>query len=458
VIWGPLLARVSPAWVALVVIVVVLLAVGWWRLSRREVVARRLMLRRLGKGWPVLAHECGLSLSGWSARAQTRREQVEVVFPFWINTWGHPFGFTARFALLPGQTVETWQAAAERLAAAWCAIRCLVRQDSPGTVTVTALQLDPLAAPVPLPAAEQPGGLLAVPLGLREDGRPWVVDLSATPHWLVVGATGSGKSTLLNALVCALATRPVALVGVDFKGGVELAPYGPRLSRLAVDRTEALPVLRALVRLVEDRRSLLRDAGARSIWDLAAQLRPIPVVLVVDEVAELFLDAGTGRAESQEIAGCSAAVLRLAQQGRALGVLWWSAASGSLATWARVSPPSGRSCRVGCACGSMTPKQHGCACRTSPLTRSTPPNALTPRGPGWRWCPTSSRAGRWLGGSPSTSNTPAPLPSRPRACKCRGSSSSPLPAPRGRAGTLPELPPDIAALLSKDLSAGRADG
>ncbi len=319
-IWGPLLARVSPAWVALVVIVVVLLAVGWWRLSRREVVARRLMLRRLGKGWPVLAHECGLSLSGWSARAQTRREQVEVVFPFWINTWGHPFGFTARFALLPGQTVETWQAAAERLAAAWCAIRCLVRQDSPGTVTVTALQLDPLAAPVPLPAAEQPGGLLAVPLGLREDGRPWVVDLSATPHWLVVGATGSGKSTLLNALVCALATRPVALVGVDFKGGVELAPYGPRLSRLAVDRTEALPVLRALVRLVEDRRSLLRDAGARSIWDLAAQLRPIPVVLVVDEVAELFLDAGTGRAESQEIAGCSAAVLRLAQQGRALGV------------------------------------------------------------------------------------------------------------------------------------------
>lgn len=47
-IWGPLLARVSPAWVALILSFVVLLGLGWWRLSRREFVARRLMLRRLG--------------------------------------------------------------------------------------------------------------------------------------------------------------------------------------------------------------------------------------------------------------------------------------------------------------------------------------------------------------------------------------------------------------------------
>ncbi len=455
-IWGPLLARVSPAWVALVVTVLVLLALGWWRLSRREMVARKLMLRRLGKGWPVLAHECGLSLSGWSARAQTRREQVEVVFPFWINTWGHPFGFTARFALLPGQTVDTWQAAAERLAAAWGAIRCLIRQDDPGTVTVTALQLDPLAAPVPLPAAEQHAGLLAAPLGLRQDGRPWVVDLSTTPHWLVVGATGSGKSTLLNALVCALATRAVALVGIDFKGGVELAPYAPRLSRLAVDRTEALPVLRALVRLVEDRRNLLRDAGARSIWDLPAQLQPVPVVLVVDEVAELFLDAGTGRAESQEIAGCSAAVLRLAQQGRALGVhlvVCGQRVSGDLGkgVTALRAQLSGRVClRVN------DPETARMCLSDVTIDAVHAAERLDPTRPGL--AVVSDVESGWSVARGFAVDLEHARSIAQQTSGLRVPWEQLVPAPRGRASTLPDLPPDIAALLTKDLSAGRPDG
>lgn len=317
--WHYLATHVPVVWLVLGPCMLVLLLVGTAWLSSTGWAQRRLSGRRMSRQWPVLAHECGLTLSGWSARTSTGSADVEVIVPFWISTIGHRFGFVARFALLAGQTVEGWQQAGERIAVGWGAHRVLIRQDTARSVAVTALIVDPLAQPVPLDLTPMPG-VLAVPVGCRDDGSPWVLDLAAVPHWLVVGATGSGKSTLLNALVCSLAPRPVALVGIDFKGGVELAPYAPRLSRLAVDRAEALPLLRALVRLADDRRTLLRECGARSVWDLDDTLRPVPVVLVVDEVAELFLDGGTGRAETSEIAGCSSAILRLAQQGRALGI------------------------------------------------------------------------------------------------------------------------------------------
>ena len=54
------------------------------------------------------------------------------------------------------------------------------------------------------------------------------------PHELILGATQSGKSVYLRNLLCGLARQPVALVGIDCKWGVELAPFAPRLSALAV--------------------------------------------------------------------------------------------------------------------------------------------------------------------------------------------------------------------------------
>jgi S-DNA-T family DNA segregation ATPase FtsK/SpoIIIE len=47
--------------------------------------------------------------------------------------------------------------------------------------------------------------------------------------------------------------------------------------------------------------------------------RPVPLVLLVDEIAELFLTSG-GKAEKEEAAACGVSLLRIAQLGRALGV------------------------------------------------------------------------------------------------------------------------------------------
>jgi hypothetical protein len=87
---------------------------------------------------------------------------------------------------------------------------------------------------------------------------------------------------------------------------------------LATTRAECGGLLDDLVRLLADRMRLCRTHGARNIWRLPDALRPVPVVVLVDEVAELFLMAD--KSEKDEIARTGTALLRVAQLGRAFGV------------------------------------------------------------------------------------------------------------------------------------------
>ncbi len=145
-----------------------------------------------------------------------------------------------------------------------------------------------------------------------------MIDFRVVPHWLNAGATQSGKSNLANAIITGLAPQPVALVGFDLKGGVEFTPYAPRLSALATTRTESVALLDDLDRLLADRMRTCRDHGARNIWRLPDVIRPVPVVVLVDEVAELFLIAD--KSEKEQVSRTATGLLRVAQLGRAFGV------------------------------------------------------------------------------------------------------------------------------------------
>nr|WP_312891632.1 FtsK/SpoIIIE domain-containing protein [Nonomuraea muscovyensis] len=160
--------------------------------------------------------------------------------------------------------------------------------------------------------------MLRVRVGVLDTGSPWVLDFTPVPHWLNTGATQSGKSTLVNALITGLASQPVTLVGFDLKGGVELTPYSKRLTALATERAECGHLLNDLMTEVKRRMALCRDHKVRNIWRLPETLRPVPVVVLVDEVAELFLMAHKG--EKDEVAQTATQLLRLAQLGRAFGV------------------------------------------------------------------------------------------------------------------------------------------
>ncbi|WP_406347152.1 FtsK/SpoIIIE domain-containing protein [Streptomyces sp. NBC_00648] len=225
-------------------------------------------------------------------------------------------GLTVIVRLHPGQTPATYMKAADALMHAWRVHAVRVTSPERGRVLLTATASDPLERPG---LATAPAQLLSALIGALESGGAWVMDLRLVPHWLITGATRSGKSTLLARLITQLAPQSVALVGIDCKGGMELGLFSPRLSALTTCRREAVAVLAALVTDMQERMLICRAAGVRSIWELPDKLRPVLVVVIVDELAELYLSDGT-RQSKAEAEQCSTLLLRIAQLGAALGM------------------------------------------------------------------------------------------------------------------------------------------
>ncbi|MFI7708627.1 FtsK/SpoIIIE domain-containing protein [Nonomuraea sp. NPDC049480] len=258
----------------------------------------------------------GMIASTGIVRVKRRFQRIAVdTKPFmWLPTPTR-HGWRVTLHTLEGQTPGDYADAAERLAHSWGVHAIRASSPRPGRVVLMATMRDPLVKVDHLPASTD---LLKVTVGRLENGTPWTIDFRTVPHWLNAGATQSGKSNLANALIVGLAPQPVALVGFDLKGGVEFTPYSPRLSALATSRAETVTLLDDLVGLMVDRMGLCRQAGARNIWQLPPGIRPTPIVVLVDELAELYLMAD--KSEKDEIAKTSTALLRVAQLGRAFGI------------------------------------------------------------------------------------------------------------------------------------------
>ncbi|GHC52389.1 conjugal transfer protein TraS [Streptomyces cinnamoneus] len=298
----------------------------WYWLSVGAVVA----LGRVLITYRSVMEACGLTerptrLRLWVAKV-ARREPSRMV-PRLRRVRITRTGLILRIRMQPGQEVHDFAVATERLRHAWFAHGVHVRAHKPGWLEVRLIAYDVLHH-VAMPR-EATGSLLRVPVALRSDGRPHMRDFRKTPHELVVGATESGKSVYLRGLIKELAPQPVALVGIDCKWGVELSPFAPRMSALACTPEEAALLLDALVEEMTDRYELIRAAQrlgsdtpleeiTSDIWGLPEALRPIPLVLIVDEVAELFLVATA--ADEKRRDHMVTQVIRLAQLCRAVGM------------------------------------------------------------------------------------------------------------------------------------------
>jgi S-DNA-T family DNA segregation ATPase FtsK/SpoIIIE len=245
-----------------------------------------------------------------TSKRRVRRVDIEHAPRLGIPRPG-PLGWRVRVRLLDGQVPDHYSKACEQIAHAWRVHAVRVTGTAPGRVWLTAVRTDPLVSVAAVPETSE---LLTVTPGLLETGKPWVIDFRTVPHWLNAGATQSGKSNLANAIIKGLAPQPVALVGFDLKGGVEFTPYAPRMSALATTRNECGQLLDDLVRVLVDRMRVCREHGARNIWRLPEALRPVPVVVLVDEVAELFLMAD--KSEKDEIARFGWTLVRSSKEAR----------------------------------------------------------------------------------------------------------------------------------------------
>ncbi|MFF6808805.1 FtsK/SpoIIIE domain-containing protein [Streptomyces sp. NPDC012403] len=294
----------------------------WWLVGFPAVALRVLTSYR------ATMDACGLTVPASAIRRATARVvgwQAAPVPPRHSLPWPTGSGLVMRLRLAAGQAPEDFIASADRLRHAWGAHVVHVRSTKPGRLELRLVGWDVLAEVRPA-RRRQTTGPLRLPLALREDGAWHVRDFRTVPHELILGATQSGKSVYLRNLLCGLARQPVVLVGIDCKWGVELAPFAPRLSALADQPDRANDLLDALLEEMEARFRLIGflsvagpDAVLTSdVWGLPEAVRPVPVVVVVDEVAELFLAAS--RDDEKRRDAMVTKLIRLAQLGRAAGI------------------------------------------------------------------------------------------------------------------------------------------
>ncbi|MEU6174585.1 FtsK/SpoIIIE domain-containing protein [Streptantibioticus parmotrematis] len=275
---------------------------------------------------------CGLTVQPSALRAflvrNVARRDVQPVPPKIRRVSGASTGLRVTLRLPAGLEPADVAAASQRLRHAWGVHSVNVVETRPGVVELRMTGYDVLRR-VRMPRRRVPSGPMVVPVALRDDGTAFVRDYRAVPHALTLGANQSGKSMYQRNLIKGLARLPVALIGIDCKRGVEQAPYAARLSALATNPQQASEVLDALVSEMEARFDALKEHQsttpvtatgelASDIWGLPADRRPVPVVVLVDEVAELFLVATKKDEERRDRMVMQ--LIRLAQMARAVGI------------------------------------------------------------------------------------------------------------------------------------------
>ncbi|MDF9817221.1 FtsK/SpoIIIE domain-containing protein [Streptomyces sp. SPB162] len=315
---------------ALVVAGVVLLRSkrpAWYWMTFGALVA----LVRIAFTYGSVMEACGLTVPPSRIRLvlarMARREVPPNRPPRLLRTRVTRTGLVLRLRLRPGQDAFDVSASTDRLRHSFRMYGVTSREIKAGVVEVRMTGYDVLHQVV-IPAKTD-RDLLRVPVAMVDDGSVHYRDFRQVPHCLELGATLSGKSVYQRNLVTELSAQPVALVGIDCKQGVELGPLARRFSALADNPDSAADLLEALVGLMADAFQLIRreqrisadtpDAEITSdIWGLPEHLRPVPVVLFIDEVAELLLISSPSQKKRRE--RIMTALISLVQLGRAAGI------------------------------------------------------------------------------------------------------------------------------------------
>jgi DNA segregation ATPase FtsK/SpoIIIE, S-DNA-T family len=264
---------------------------------------------------------CGLTVQPSGLRAfMTRnlaRREVRPVAPKVRRVRGTMTGLRVTLRLPAGLEPADVVASSERLRHAWGVRSITVVETKPGYVELRMTGYDVLRR-VRLPRSSKDLGPMVVPVALREDGTVYVRDFRKVPMALTLGANQSGKSMYQRNLVAGLARLPVGLVGIDCKRGVEQSRYAPRLSALVTTPDAAGRLLDGLVGEMEERFDLLAAHAVSDLWELPEHLRPVPLVVLIDEVAELFLV--TSKKDEPARDQMVMQLVRLGQMARAVGI------------------------------------------------------------------------------------------------------------------------------------------
>lgn len=179
--------------------------------------------------------------------------------------------------------------------------------------SVLAYARDPLAEVHQYPH-DYPVSMEAIPFGITESGE--VISYAVSEQsWLLGGLAGGGKSGGQSTLLSGMAQlENCAIIGIDAKR-VEIRPWEPRLSALAVDIADIDDLLAHVVAEMLRRYKLLEKRGWKKVRPSAETPQ---ICVIIDELAEIV---GTGLKENKEVEErISSNVRRLMSLGRAAGI------------------------------------------------------------------------------------------------------------------------------------------
>jgi S-DNA-T family DNA segregation ATPase FtsK/SpoIIIE len=234
----------------------------------------------------------------------------------------HPYFDLVTVKMLRGQTTADFEKNASAIAHAFGSRRCRVRESKPGEVVLQFMTADPLAEIIPplempeSPPLDDPVAVRAflqrVPVGLRDDGTPWCLQVLGK-HTLVAGAMGSGKGSVLWSTLRYLG--PLIRDGVveiwagDPKGLQELGIGKSLFKRVESRPATIASMLTEAADWMEERATQFGIDGTR----LHEPTVEHPLILVViDEIANL-----TAYAEKAVKDKVNLALGRLLSMGRA---------------------------------------------------------------------------------------------------------------------------------------------
>ncbi|MFD6272381.1 FtsK/SpoIIIE domain-containing protein [Nocardia asteroides] len=230
-----------------------------------------------------------------------------------------PSGAVVDVQMLGGQKLTDWtnDDTRDQLAQYLAVPKVLVSQTDPGFVRLELVCWDTLEQPVEVEDttfAVTGFDLSAVPAGVREDGRLWLVKMLGT-HILLAGATGAGKGSVLWSLVAgvgpAIKAGYVDVWVADPKGGMEFSRGEDLWTRFAWTTEGILAMLADAVAQMQERTAALKAARVRKFTPSPE----MPLVwIVIDEGAALSSFATRDEQEQfRQYTGL------LQSQGRAVG-------------------------------------------------------------------------------------------------------------------------------------------
>lgn len=148
------------------------------------------------------------------------------------------------------------------------------------------------------------------------------INVSATPHVLIGGASGSGKSKLLKSVLMQAIKKDAIVILADFKGGVDYPAIWHKACTIITEPEKLDARLEQILMILEERRNILVEYGVPNISECNEKHGTDihRIIVACDEIAEVLDKTGLDKEQKMIINQIEAKLSTIARQGRAFGI------------------------------------------------------------------------------------------------------------------------------------------